>query len=615
MCGICGILGDGAGKKINEVKSMMDVLIHRGPDGEGIYSDHQVCFGHRRLKIIDLTENARQPMTNEDESIILVYNGEIYNYLELKKQLKKKGYKFKSSSDTEVLIHAYEEWGKDCLAKFNGMFVFALYDKNRNIVFIARDRFGIKPLYWIKKNGFFYFASEIKALLQINDIIASVNDDMVFDYLVFARVDHTENTFFNDIYRLKPGNFILYKDGGSRINQWWKLVENKGKKGDFLKYLDDSVELRLRSDVPLGSSLSGGLDSSSIVTILQKKLNNNQIHSFSAVYDEKWEKNENKYIDLLIKHLGLSAKKVTPTLKMFLNDIDQFIYHQEEPFGSIGIYAAWKVIELARKNNITVLLNGQGGDEILAGYPYFTTYYLRELIRDRRIYRFIKEALLYIKRERDFYALKLLVFLGLSQKLKRKALITKIPVINQDFFNETIGKSRVIKEFLDARDLNDAIVKHLEYKLEHLLRYEDRNSMAFSVESRLPFLDFRLVEYMISQPAEIKIKDGIQKIALRESMIKLLPDQIRLREDKVGFEIPENEWLQNNGLKKFFKKYVNRKMRTIKYYQPEKLEKIVTNYLSGQEGNERLLWRILNLELWYRKFIDRQPNTFVIPKK
>lgn len=606
MCGICGIVGEKAESKDDLVRSMMKALVHRGPDGEGLYKDKDICLGHRRLKVIDLSEKAKQPMFNEDGNIVIIHNGEVFNYIELREELKKLGHKFKSSNDTEVIIHGYEEWGIEFLNKLNGMFSFALYDRKEKKCILVRDRFGIKPLYWTINEGVLFFASEIKPLLKKEIIKAKVNDNMVFDYLVFARVDHTEQTFFKDIFRLKPGHMIKYSNDKLIIKKWWHLKTEKNVNINFLNLLDNAVELRLRSDVSIGSSLSGGLDSSSIMTIMRKKMKEIPLYSFSAVHDKNWEKDEKKYIDIMVEQLNLKGKTVKPKLSSLLEEIDNLIYHQEEPFGSPSVYASWKVMELAHKNKIKVILNGQGGDEILAGYPYFTTYYLRELIGNGHLFKFFKETCFLIKRERDFFPLKLFFFLILSKKFKKKALQKKMQVINNEFFNNKFKNSRVIEDFIDAPNLNKAIINHLEFKLEHLLRYEDKNAMAFSIETRLPFLDYRLVEYMVAQPAEIKIKDGIQKKILRDNMDGILPDYIRLRKDKVGFEIPEYEWYQDKKFKQFYKKYANKKMKTIKYYDSNKLKKLISNYLKGKKGNERILWRILNLELWYRRFIESE---------
>ena len=268
----------------------MKALVHRGPDGEGLYKDKDICLGHRRLKVIDLSEKAKQPMFNEDGNIVIIHNGEVFNYIELREELKKLGHKFRSSTDTEVIIHGYEEWGIEFLNKLNGMFSFALYDRKEKKCILVRDRFGIKPLYWTINEGVLFFASEIKPLLKTEIIKAKVNDNMVFDYLVFARVDHTEQTFFKDIFRLKPGYFISYSKDKIKLERWWHLKEEFLNNSDLYEILDSAVKLRLRSDVPLGTSLSGGLDSSSIVTIIRGQLNNKTIHSFSAVYNEEWEK-------------------------------------------------------------------------------------------------------------------------------------------------------------------------------------------------------------------------------------------------------------------------------------------------------------------------------------
>jgi len=405
MCGICGL--DWQDTKLCKV--MANILRHRGPDDEGFYFDDRVCLGHKRLSIIDL-ELGHQPIHNEDESIWIVYNGEIYNYEEIRGKLERE-HVFYTKSDTEVIVHAYEEWGTKCVEKFNGMWAFCIYDKDRNILFLSRDRFGIKPLYYHSDGTKLLFASEIKALLAY--IKAQPNDEIIYDFMVKGSLEHKEDTFFSGIKRVFPSTNLIYDIETKRLKKerYWdiKVVSSKIKSASLdderyaKKFHDlfvDSVRAHLISEVPLGTCLSGGLDSSSIVCVansillskpheqVAKAIGERQ-KTFSAVYLEK-DIDEREYVKKVIEKTNAEENHVFPSGKGLFNEIENLVYYQDEPFPSTSLYAQWKVMNIA-SSKVKVLLDGQGGDELLAGYVTHFRIYFSQLLRERKLLTLIKE--------------------------------------------------------------------------------------------------------------------------------------------------------------------------------------------------------------------------------
>ncbi len=557
MCGICGFNW----KNEKLCRDMANTLKHRGPDDEGFYFDDNVSLGHRRLSIIDL-EGGHQPIYNEDKTICIVYNGEIYNYLELRKELENK-HKFYTNTDTEVILHAYEEWGKDCLNKFNGMWAFCIYNKNKNIFFLSRDRFGIKPLYYYFKEGKFIFASEIKAILQHN-IERTPNDLLIFDYLMYNIVDHTNETFFKGIKKIPKGHFAVFdiKKNKLNIERYWALkISQEDNHGDERKIKDlflDSVRLRLRSDVPVGSCLSGGIDSSSIVCTLSKMIDNKNIATFSAVFPGK-DIDESTYIQTVVENSGVKSNFTSPSGEELIEDITKLIYHQEEPITGPGVYTQFRVMKLAHEKGLKVLLDGQGSDELLAGYLYFFGYYFKELLKKCRILKLIKEMRCYYNKHKRFYEIGMMLYLFLPYSFKRYIFQRENKYVNTDFIDKYQKESTYLKDFIDVNSLNDSLLKHFEYKLGHLLNWEDKNSMTFSIETRLPFLDYRFVKYLFSLPSSSKIKNGETKAIFRKAMKGILPDRILQRQDKLGFETPEDEWIKIPKVSEFVRDIINSK--------------------------------------------------------
>jgi len=608
MCGICGF--NWIDKEL--LAEMNLSLKHRGPDDEGEYFDKGLSIGHRRLSILDLSKNAKGPMFYDKKNLVLTYNGEIYNYIELREELINKGYIFNSTSDTEVILAAYKEWGTECLNKFNGMWSFCLFDKKKKILFLSRDRFGIKPLYFYNNGEKFIFASEIKAILKV-DIPRFPNDLLIYDYLMFNNVDHTNETFFKGINKLPKAHYGIYnlKTNKFLIKKYWSLTDLGTKNKTDTKYIKelfiDAVKLRLRSDVPVGSCLSGGLDSSSIICILSNSLKYDNLYTFSAVHPKYKEIDESKFMNILIRNVKVKPRFVVPDPKEALKDLNDLIYYQEEPFPGPAIYSQYKVMELAHDNKLKVLLDGQGGDELFAGYTYFFSYYFIELLKKGKFLTFLKEISSYCKIHKSMYSILALFYLIFPNYIKLLYTIKRNPFINKSFFSKYKRKSNFINDVHDSSNLNDSLLKHIEYKLEHLLKWEDRNSMRFSIETRLPFLDYRFVEYAFSLCSKLKIKNGVSKHIFRDAMVSILPKEIYNRQDKKGFETPEVWWLKDKNFSRYVHNILESKSFKSRYYfDSKKVNKLYKKFINGESRLARPIWKCVFLELWLRKFIDNK---------
>lgn len=609
MCGICGMVDFKSGTNKTLVKKMTRLLKHRGPNGEGFFFTREVGLGVRRLSIIDI-ELGDQPIHNKDKSVWIIYNGEIYNFQSLRSELEPK-YKFTTNSDTETILHAYEEWGVDCVKKLNGMFAFVIFDTKLNRLFIARDRFGIKPFYYYFQNNKFLFASEIKALLVDNGIKKIPNDRVVYDYLVYGLHDNTEETFFENIKQLLPAHFMIVDESGVRSQKYWDLNVNKQIATDlekdkecfekFREFFIDSVRLELISEVPVGTCLSGGLDSSSIVAVINnlllskdenaKSIGNKQ-KIFSSIFTEE-DIDERKYIEKICSATKVDKNFTHPTSKNLWKDLRKLVYYQDEPFMSSGMYAQWEVMKLAKKK-VTVVLDGQGGDELLGGYlPYFG-FYLRSLAKNKKLFRLFKESARGLDLYRPF----------ISQYLSRKKNIAATKqLLRHSFVNSHYDKS---VDKWQPKDFVDMMKMELtQTSVPRLLRYEDRNSSAFSLEARVPFLDHRLVEFIFSLPMDQRIRNGWTKYILRQAMKGILPEEIRLRRSKIGFAVPEFDWMVKN--KKLIKGiFLSKKFRNRKYFEQDSVVKMFDEYCKKRQTQfNHVFWRLLNLEIWMEIFIDK----------
>ncbi|MDD2411411.1 MAG: asparagine synthase (glutamine-hydrolyzing) [Bacteroidales bacterium] len=592
MCGIAGIVKSNRDIDLKIVmQSMLDAIIHRGPDGEGLLIFDSLALGHRRLSILDLSTNASQPM-NYMAKYEIVFNGEIYNYIEIKNVLVEKGYAFKSQSDTEVIMASYDYWGNECVNQFNGMWSFAIYDIEKNILFCSRDRFGIKPFYYTQHNGGFYFSSEIKQLL-IAGVPARVNYQIMMDYIVMGMEEHTENTFFDSIHKLPASHsmvfdlsthtFEIFRYYTLEVKKEYLSLSKKESLELFEKEMLRSVKYRLRSDVKVGTCLSGGLDSSYVASVASKVYGLNTNEQLVAItaksIDEK--KDESHYAQKVVEACNLSWHVVEPSTSDFKNDLFDIVKVQEEPFGSPSIFMQYYVFKEAKKIGCAVLLDGQGGDETLMGYEnYYTSYVLSKslLKKPYAIFNASRNSKLGLLK-----TIKYCFYFG-NTKIRINHLKKRIPFIRKEAIDRV--DFSILHELTKATN-NSQLLQVLEIaktKLPHLLKYEDRNSMINSIETRLPFLDYKLVELMISLPFNHKIYKGWTKYILREAVSKNLPDSIAWRKNKYGFEAPEEIWLND---KDFIMNEIS---------QSKLLKNVITNSYSFE--NKRMTWRLLNIAIW-----------------
>jgi len=637
MCGIAGFVGFRNDPIIRQFSKWLE---HRGPDGEGFYIDENATLLNRRLAIIDI-KGGNQPIFNEDESLVIVYNGEIYNYQELRKDLEKKNHIFKTHSDTEVILHGYEEWGDDSFDRLNGMFAIAIYDIKKKRTILVRDHFGIKPLYFCifsvitsdrrehgnSRNGIVsssvtprndkvIFSSEIKPLIYSGLIRIEPNDRIIYRYLKYRIHDDGRETFFKGIERLLPGEMMIIENGKNKIKKYTKLEEKLRTMAETQKYaslneeqinqfrllLTDSIKRRLVSEVPVGTCLSGGLDSSTVVSVvnklLQEKIGETQSvgniqKTFSAVFPHSTN-DEGRYIDELLKtSKDIKDYKVYPKAEEFFKELKDFVKTQEEPTISTGPYAQYKVMQEAHKY-VTVVLDGQGADEMMAGYlPYYFVY-LNQLWETRKYLCFFTEM---------HFSFDVVVKYFL-QKIFSGNKVNYLKLLNKDFNDVNIKERfRVQNNNIKQRLIED-IFKN---SLPSLLRYEDKNAMRFSIEGRVPFLDKRLLEYIFSLSDEVIIKNGWNKYILRESTKELLPKLINQRRNKIGFTTPEFEWFKNKS-SEILAFFTGEQFEAKKYVNQAEVVMAFKNFIAGKTNDTMLFWRILNLEMWLREFIVKKLN-------
>jgi asparagine synthase (glutamine-hydrolysing) len=616
MCGIAGIINlDHQTIFESDIKLMMSKIKHRGPDDEGTFIDKNVGLGFVRLSILDLSPAGHQPMHSADNEQVIVFNGEIFNYIELRDELKQLGHSFKTQTDTEVLLTAYKQWGPVCEHKFNGMWAFVIYDKNKNTIFISRDRYGIKPFYYTIQHNKFYFASEIPAILSVLNKKPKANEQAIFDFLVFNRTDQSEETFFTNIFKLKHGHCLHIdlnkKQDQVEIKKWYDpRTELKGpvhSKEEYYTLFKDAVELRMRSDVPVGVCLSGGLDSSSVLSVLLKDDKHKDINTFSAVYNKGDIGDESAFIDLYkdqVKNMHFTS----PNANELYNDLQAFVKAHGEPIPSTSAYAQFRVMQLA-KGTVTVTLDGQGADEQLAGYHYFFGLYYKELFRKLKWFKLFREIVSYSTKHKSLFALKTFVFFLLPKKWRTKVRVSEKGYLNEEFNTKYNKHNQIAGNLYGSSNLKDALLDHFEYKMEHHLKWGDFNSMWHSIESRMPFLDHRLVERTISLPSNQIINKGTTKFILREAMKNTLPEAIRTRTDKVGFATPEGEWFRKEPFKQLILDILNSdSFASRNIIDVAKAKSLYTKHINGETNISKEIWKWIHLELWFKEFIDPYKN-------
>ncbi len=615
MCGIAGFFSSNTNLvSAQRLKRMTDAIAHRGPDAENFWinSSGNAGFGHRRLSIIDLSDAASQPMHYLDRYTI-VHNGEIYNYIELKEELQKKGYSFFSQSDTEVILAAYDCWKDECVDHFDGMFAFAIWDEKEKDLFAARDRFGEKPFFYFFDKEQFVFASEMKALWAAG-IERRPNLKMLFNFITIGYVDNPnkpEETFYESICKLPAACIVKYNVSHHEIfvEKYWdidladqnKKISDKENIEQFNHLFSTSVKRRLRSDVAIGTSLSGGLDSSSIIAKSQKLKATNYSHKcFTAIFPG-FEKDESIFSKQVADKFNLKQFTTHVSDNDFINDFKKFIYQQEEPLGSASIYAQYKVFKLAKENDVKVLLDGQGSDEILAGYHKFYKWYWQELFFKRKLLRSGELKAAKKNDVKETFGIKNVIaslFPDFASVVLEKQYL--LNALQQEDLTHDFVKLQSKEAYYSTPDqfnLNGALYFNTcIHGLEELLRYADRNSMIHSREVRLPFLNHELVEFIFSLPSHFKIRNGWTKWLLRESVKNELPEEIVWRKEKVGFEPPQKTWMENEKIQEIImeakKKLIN---QTI--LKPEILNKKILPQPSYEANNYD--WRYLSASILF----------------
>jgi asparagine synthase (glutamine-hydrolysing) len=596
MCGISGIINQHQKAVDNsEIKKINRLIAHRGPDDEGYFFGDNFAFGHRRLSILDLSKDGHQPMQYLDKYTI-TYNGEIYNYLEIKEELLENGYKFNSNTDTEVILASYDKWGKECVGKFNGMWAFAIYDKIKEIIFCSRDRFGVKPFYYTEIDDMFIFGSEIKQLLEFYPN-RYVNKHIMMDYLVIGFEDHTNETFFENIYKLEASHNLIYnlKTNNYDIEKYYNICKNDNVNNLtetdsinlYKNKLENSIKLRLRSDVKVGTCLSGGLDSSSIATIASKIYNKMTKLKFTAIHAKSTENNndESKYAKDVEKFSNLNLHIIEPTNNDFVNNIDEIIYTQEEPFGGPSIFMQYFVMKKAKEKDCKVMLDGQGGDETLLGYERYYPAYLIDLNFFDSLKGFFSAS-----KNSKLTVIQLIQYLIYFTKyqLRIKRLKIKNRYLKKeylDIISEDILKINS-QNYLDIFKLQKEEI--FKTQMPHLLKYEDKNSMRNSIETRLPFIDYNVLETALNLSSKLKIKNGWTKYVLRKSIENDLPKNIVWRKNKFGFEAPDKSWLD----------LIDNKMQNC-INNSSIIDEII-NKLDFNKIDKHQKWKLFNIAKWER---------------
>ena len=604
MCGISGFWGAPDRQLLT---AMTEVICHRGPDDAGQFEAHAASLGSRRLSIIDLT-GGHQPMRSPDGKVHIVYNGEVYNYRELRAELVSSGFLFETDSDTEVVLRAYEAWGTNAFARLNGMWGLAILDQRGSAarLVLCRDHFGIKPLYWTRSGGRLLFSSEIKGLLQDPSVKPEPNEQRIYEYLVAGLHDHDRDTFFSGVHQLAPASFAVI-EGGKLVEEtyWQPRLSTFGDPSPvrFRELFERSVQRRLVADVPVGTCLSGGLDSSSIVMVMNQQLRahapdaasmGERLKTFSAIFDND-PIDERKYIALVLEATDAEGNYVRPTSAELIQELPRVVWYADEPMVSTGPYAQWCVMRLAA-GKVKVLLDGQGGDELLAGYTPYHFVYLRELLRRRRLLAFAREAW----RARD------ILWPMLRRRFGERRSEMDVRSLLQTEFRGRVKRpaDHRVNDDLKLRLVQDLSV----YSLPSLLRYDDRNSMAHSVESRVPFLDQELVDHVLTLPPDAIIHNGWSRAIFREAMKGLLPEKIRLRRWKVGFTTPEMRWIRAE--RAFFEGLVgSESFASRPYWDGPAVLAAFRDALDGHAVESLFFWRAINVEVWLRVFFDRDGRT------
>ncbi|HEX6715493.1 MAG TPA: asparagine synthase (glutamine-hydrolyzing) [Pyrinomonadaceae bacterium] len=635
MCGINGIaFSSRSGRTVSRatLEAMRDIITHRGPDEEGIFIDRNVGLGHRRLSIVDVAAG-HQPMTNEDDSLHIIYNGEIYNHADYRESLEANGHVYQTHCDTETILHLYEEHGADCVDYLRGMFAFAIWDQHKQELFIARDRLGVKPLYYVHSDdGSLYFGSEIKALLEADAARPEINYAVLSDYLA-NHAPSGEQTLFCGVKRLLPGHVMTWRDGEVSIRRYWDVDFSKDDaERDEKTYINEwselfreSVRLRLMADVPLGMFLSGGIDSSAIAAVMSGMVSE-PIKTFSVAFAER-EANELEYARLIAEAYKTNHHEIVVTPEQFFEALPRLVWHEDEPLAHPSSVALYFVSKLASEH-VKVVLTGEGSDEMLAGYGRYRRT-LWNLSMGRRYNKFtpsiardtIRSQIEQRMPEGRLRQKLMRTFLVLSPELESiyfdNFAVFPAPMQQHMFTRETRNRIRTIDPYVELRRvlsqakdlslLDGLLYADIKTYLHELLMKQDQMSMATSIESRVPFLDHKLVEFTARMPDTMKLRGGTTKYVLRESMKGVLPEKI-LSRSKMGFPVPIGRWFRG-PFKLIIDEYVlSDRALSRGIFAPDFVRRLVSLHQAGEDHSERL-WALLNFEIWLRQFFDGEKSS------
>ena len=641
MCGINGIVTSDYSLQ-KKIEKLNVLLKHRGPDDEGFvainrnsgkfaqYSGNDsigsvkhnyphislladtgfdLLLAHRRLSIIDLSENGHGPMCSQNGRYWITFNGEIYNYLELREELTALGHSFRTLSDTEVILKAYEQWGYDCLNRFNGMWAFAIWDNSKKILFLARDRFGIKPLYYTKTDDMFAFSSEIKPLASLYPERPLINKNKIPFYLIYGNRLNLEETYLENISSLPSSHYLILSENKLEVQRYYD-IEKQGSgslseselQDKIIHLLTDSIRLRFRSDVPVGTCLSGGFDSSSIVS-LSSGIKKGGLNTFSAVWKEK-ECDESYYIDIVNSKYGCIEHKTYPAEEHFESVFRKLCYFQEIPTEGPGLYPQWFVMQKAGEN-VKVLLDGQGGDEVFGGYFQMGAY-LRGILKDRRLIKLLGESGNFVQflNKNGIHSFAGWLFPRQYGYLTRSRLSAKFDIVNKQLLSEMPKQSlyfdiEPVKKFGNyLGDLSYHFIRNIT--IPALLHYEDRSSMAHSIESRVPFLDYRLVELGVNLNSRYLSHKGVTRPLYRKALRPYLPSEVVNRKDKLGFPTPFSNWTKTS-LKPFINdNLLEKNSRLHDFIDSATLQKNLYEHYNNSKDYSWEIWRLLSLKF----FID-----------
>lgn len=656
MCGISALFASTSNFPADQLVLMNNVIAHRGPDDEGFLliasiggqplayggkdtpsnvkeSKRKYCpkrdveqlknhsikvgLGHRRLSIVDLSPAGHQPMCTPDEKLWITFNGEIYNFQEIRAELQNLGIQFFTQSDTEVILQAYRQWGRECLQRFNGMFAFVIYDSINSQFFAARDRFGVKPLYyWLSPQGVLAFASEIKQFTVLEGWGAKANSQRAYDFLNWGMIDHTSETLFHSVSQLRGGEYLeMHVADVSKEKlkpKKWYCLPSTPFSGSlssaaelFVTLLNDAIKLRLQADVPVGSCLSGGLDSSSIVCLAHAHLQGNgRQKTFSACSHHK-RYDERMHIEEVIKQTNIDAHYIYPDANELLEVYEDILWHQDEPYPTTSIYAQWLVFKLAKEKGVKVVLDGQGADELLGGYQGFFGNRLYELFMKGQWKAMGKEAN-FIKNKHPHINSWALLLNKLTPEVLRQPIRRLLgkSATGPDWLNFMALEAKDIHPFSGDKDktVSEQSYQQLLFtNLPMLLHFEDRDSMAHSIESRTPFLDYRLVEFCLSLPSEYKVSEGWTKRVMRVGLNNTLPASICWRVDKMGFVTAEEEWVRRECPSEFLR-LIEGAVEGSQGVLLPKTRTLAQEMISGKRPYDPVFWRQIAFSKWLTLF-------------